>query len=601
MNRMYSFCLVLFLGVGSVSPARLSLKGGLSVTDSLTKKPINVLANNDEYSLTITTGQDIDEHLIEGIAEGGFVLGGGMAQSQTAFSFNGQVSQEITTGFSLRPTQTGDFTLGPAIINGNQGEEMSNTVTVRVVSQERYDELAGRAGGKRGTSRATRTCTLSVSPERVVVGEPVRVTILLENNGNTLRWGPEDLSFKGLSATKDGELLESVRHANGKEIRQLSQSYIVTPEAPGTFSIGPATGLFVVPDNSNPFGGGMMEFFGGMVNRGKQRRVESAPVTLTVDPLPKTHLMVDGIGQFESLEARMTTRATQINEPLELSLVLRGEGNFEAIVAPELQVPSYMTVYDSGTDFFPAGNDPRAGAKVFKYVVQIGEPGQHQLPAQEFVFFDTATRKYRVLRSEAQAITVKGVSGVAATMQSAPATLPPVEEEVEEPEPEVLLPEIDTATLPTSSPLQGFGWWWFVLVALLPLFFLLRRQLSQLGFAITELTGVTSQYKRDVAYLDALIAAGTAGDLQEFFIALLARRWQVEESLVDAAYVGSETKRFGWPHSKRNQFNDFIDSCGQAAFAPELMSERDKQELLKKSLYWFELITHAPLLEVSEK
>jgi hypothetical protein len=336
-------------------------------------------------------------------------------------------------------------------------------------------------------------------------------------------------------------------------------------------------------------------FFG---NAGKQRRVKSQPATLTVDPLPPTNLMVDGIGTFEHLEARMTTRATQINEPLELSLFLKGEGNFDAILAPALQVPDSMTVYDAGTEFLPAGADPRLGTKVFKYVMQISEPGVHQLPAQEFVYFDTATRKYRVLRSQPQQITVKGAAGVAATMQSAPASIPPAAEEPEEEDaPEDVLPPVSVDALPTSSPLQGFHWWWFVVLAFLPLIWLIRRQLAQLWFAITELTGITSQYKRDIAQLNALVAHRDTAQLQEFFVTLLARRLRQESSAVDAAFISRETGRFGWSHSKRNQFDAFIDACGQAAFAPELMGERERQDLLKKSLYWFELIVHAPLLE----
>lgn len=566
-----------------VDAARLSVKGGTVTANPQTGESVLLLAVGDEYALELTTGRPLVEQVIAGVAEAGFILQRRSASEGTMMVNGRRMSHDYTTSYLLRPTNVGTFTLGPAAVKTDTEEEASNAVTVSVVSQQEYDRLTNGRGGRQ---TANMQCLLQVEPKEVVVGEPVRVTVTLRDDGQALERGVGAPAFQGMTSTKDEKAHQAQRFINGQMVHELVQGFTVTPQEAGTFTIGPAIGQFVVPDRKDPFSMmGMPSLFGSVFGGGgKKRNVESGIVSLTVAPLPPTHKQVDGIGTFTDFQMRISKKNAALNEPIEVSLTVQGKGNFDAIIAPELQLPEHMVTYESGSDFVPFSQDQREGSKTFTYVLQIGQPGAQMLPAQEFTYFDTVARAYKTLRTQPQEIAIKGTVAV------------PTDDPVAEPS-AVPLPDATQAAAPAAPrvgggwqlPPQQVPWWWLLVVICASLLWIVRAHLLRAAWLIAEKTGLTSPYKRARAKVRSLVARRASAELRHFFENLLTELWREEVGALERGLIAQKGTAWGWDSKHIEQFAAYLDLCGQAAFASDLLSDKERGEVLKKAEYWFEL------------
>lgn len=142
-------------------------------------------------------------------------------------------------------------------------------------------------------------------------------------------------------------------------------------------------------------------FFGSSKER---RELYSSPVTLKVHALPPTTKKVNGIGKFKA--AFLSLNKTEIDQlsAAVLTLSIEGDGNIDRIKAPQLLLPSQLKYYESKSTITTR---TKGSIKNFEYIIQARESGTYHILPQEFTYFDTESKVYKTLKTNALDVIVK--------------------------------------------------------------------------------------------------------------------------------------------------------------------------------------------------
>ena len=129
----------------------------------------------------------------------------------------------------------------------------------------------------------------------------------------------------------------------------------------------------------------------------REWRVErTAPaIPVHVMALPEAPPNFSGaVGQY-TLEAKLSRDEGVQGVPMQLVVTVRGMGNPDAIGAP--RVPKVEKAYISDPDRSPAPAEPTGAAveKTFTYMITPLEPGELNIPAVEYCYFDPAAGAYK--------------------------------------------------------------------------------------------------------------------------------------------------------------------------------------------------------------
>jgi len=567
------FVLFCLLAVAPVSAGlSLRLKGGLQARED-SGEVVQLLALGDEYTLQVVS-DDVggDNISIEGAQNNpSFDLSSGGAPYSSMASINGHTTTSVIYTYYLRPLVVGGYRLGPA----KDSTQTSNVVNVRVVEPAKYDQLAGRKGSARQSLR----CSLATDAHEVFVGQPFIITMTMEDDGQVYDRGLVPPQFGALKAEPLANPTAEQKIMNGQVRVVTTQQYQVTADAPGTYTIGGAAGQFLVPSDENEWpgmGGLMGSFFGPS---GKKRTIQANNTVVQVKPLPLSKGPVDGVGHFKKLSLSVAKTMLELNEPCVLTLSITGIGNFDAMVAPDLLLPEAISLYPSTSAWQPTGKNPGEGTKSFDYVMQIGEAGDHEIPAQKFSYFDVKAGRYMTLESESLKIQVKKAKVVSAPLTEMPAK-----------KGEEKQAAAAGALVPVGESLPVLPWWLVMLLVFVVLLFLFRSALAAYGAAFLEWVGVTSPLKREYVALQALLAQQEVSRVHAFFVELLARLWECDAQIIDGEYVRERAEGLGWDGEKAAQFASYIELCGQAAFAPQSVRESVKTELLGQATSWYQFV-----------
>ncbi|MCK4499135.1 BatD family protein, partial [Candidatus Babeliales bacterium] len=153
----------------------------------------------------------------------------------------------------------------------------------------------------------------------------------------------------------------------------IENNFLITPTKPGNFSVGqfPIHYRANTGTNHHRHDAFFGSIFGQLMNS-RDAVVRSASTTINVQPIPNAPHAVDGIGSFSSFELSLEKTKCSAGEPVVLTLILEGNGNFAQITAPELTLPAGFKAYDSKTDFKEINNKQalQGGIKTFEYILQ---------------------------------------------------------------------------------------------------------------------------------------------------------------------------------------------------------------------------------------
>jgi len=366
----------------------------------------NQIALNEQAVLSLTisgSGNDLPQPQLPGLVDFQIYNAG---RSQNFTWINGKASSNITYNFVLTPLREGHFTI-PALRIQFKGEtEQTASLTLDVVKGDASAVSPGTAQ-EEGAPRPSAThgpspvfITGSVDKTSVYVGEPIIYNFRLYNRVQLLSrpnyQPPEMTGFWTEDLPPQRNFTANVKGVpyNVTEVRTA-----LFPTSPGKAKVGSAA-LTVNLENfgSDPLGS---DFFAQFFGHGEEKTLRADPVAITVRPLPepKPAGFKGAVGDY-ALTAQLDKQKVAVGEAITLTLTISGRGNIKSL--PDLAVPpltNFRTFDANAATNIEKKDGEVSGSKVFKTVLIPTASGELTIPSIPFVFFDTASRTYRTVKS----------------------------------------------------------------------------------------------------------------------------------------------------------------------------------------------------------
>ena len=368
------------------------------------------------------------------------VIYGPATSSQSSFQMiNGRTSQSssIIYTYVLMAESVGNFTIGSASVQADGKTVKSSPTRIRVLSGGAGGSSGGNyGGGGNGNAGAGRQSSASepsssstnISAKDLFMTATASRTTVHEQEAILLTYKIYTLvdlrELDGKLPTLDGFQIQeiplprtkefSIEQYNGRNYRSVVWSqYLLFPQKSGKLTIPAITYKGVVLTrnrNLDP----IEAFFNGQSGYTEvKRKIATPTLTINVSPLPnKPEGFSGAVGKF-SVSSSISTKEVDANEAVTLKISVQGSGNMKLISTPEVQFPKDFETYDAKVnDNFQLTRSGLSGTKDFEYLFVPRHPGTYEIPAAEFIYFDTESRSYKTLKTEAYTLKVnKGKGG----------------------------------------------------------------------------------------------------------------------------------------------------------------------------------------------
>lgn len=425
-----------------------------------------------------------------------------------------------------------------------------------------------------------------LSPDVVVQGQQVTVTLMVYSRidariGET-RWPKLD-GFFTVDRDVSGARTEQKFIDGERYLYKLHQQKALFPLKAGEITLEPVSVEMVL--SASPFAQ-------------ETRTLKTRPLKLKVLPLPEAGRPVDfseaNVGRF-TLSAAVDATQVALNQPVTLTLTLRGTGNIHQVRAPEFPALDKWKRFDPAVDI----QSPKVGAEVrgtktIEYVLVPLASGEHVLPALRLSFFDPQDNRYRTVQTEP--ITLQ----VAASADSPAGT---------EPGREVNLLAGTFQPIRFESTLSGHGpplyrsrmfWPLLIIPPTAWLLLLLGGAVSRRLQADSPRGRARQALARARGRLKQAARHAASGRAPEFFTEIKAALLDAVESRLGASTQGmlfEEIRRGlgtgGVDAATVEELLRELENCDFGRFAPSASRGQEMQDSLKRSRRLLRALTHA--------
>ena len=242
----------------------------------------------------------------------------------------------------------------------------------------------------------------TVDNDRPYLGQQMTyVARIYQNSGVTLPFDEVRYQSPDFAGFWNSQLVEQDRYTetiDSEEYSVLELKTALFPTVVGTVVIDPAA-LTASTGNAGP-----------------QTLVESPPVPVEVRPLPvgAPSGFTGAVGRF-NITADVGSDTGQVNEPVELSVTVSGEGNIEALPDPVWPEFTGWRVIESPADTASqliAGQV--AGSRTYEILLVPERAGELTIPGIGYAHFDPGQERYVEAATAAIVISVVSADGTAA-------------------------------------------------------------------------------------------------------------------------------------------------------------------------------------------
>jgi hypothetical protein len=317
-------------------------------------------------------------------------------------------------------------------------------------------------------------------------------------------------------------------------------------------------------------------------NQPERIRMQTNSLQVNVKPIP-TKEPVDGVGLFNAYRASISATQAQTHEPLTLSLDLEGNGNFEQITIPKLNLPEGIKYYESKNETIDQSADGAApGKKHFEFVLQATKAGNLSIPEQKFSFFDTAHRRVTTLSTDPISLTISKASGSNENSSISSTTTQPTEQ------PKSEQPQNQPSTPNTKHHPEALPWWIFVLLLITPMLFyaktIWQACMRCFDFITRKNQASKAHQKKQFA---ALIKKQDLDGIYTFFITYIALQKNIATASVSTDDLEQYLAQRGFDFEKIDDFITFLGNCSRAKYGQKALHSNEQEALLNKAQYWF--------------
>ena len=346
-----------------------------------------------------------------------FMILSGPNQSTSMEFVNGASSASITYSYYLKAKAIGKYNIGSASIEYDGKTYKSDPISVEIVK--------GAPVNKQNQEPSVDSQIADnlfikafADKQKAYLGEQVTVTYKLYTRLNiasqmSVSKIPQYHGFWAEELETSNNILFSTEVVNGKQFRVgVLKKVALFPSQSGELSVTPfelnVPVLVQKKKKSNNF---FDDFFNDPFGRGQTVDYSAKSNTLKIDvvPLPsegKPESFNGVVGDF-TLNSSLDKTKTKTDEPVSLKIDIKGNGNIKLIDVPEVKLPPGMEKYEPKVSEQIDRTGKLSGKKSIEYLIVPRTPGEKQIPAITFSFFNPDKRSYVTLRSEPYTIKVE--------------------------------------------------------------------------------------------------------------------------------------------------------------------------------------------------
>ena len=412
-----------------------------------------------QLSFTVENAQQVEK--IDPPVLKGFQIVSGPNQQSSFQSINGVTKQSIGVSYLIRPTATGNFTIGEATATINGKTLKSNKVTLKVTKEAQGNSNNQNQGfsfsspfsNMPGFDEPARPTTFSdyilkdgenvqkkidknifikaiANKTTCYVGEPIIVTYKLYTRlkaESNITGSPSFNGFSVIDIAQPNDGTPTVEKLDGREYNTYTMRKVqLYPLQSGKFDLDAMqsdnTIYFIKDAYAKQQEGNeeaMLDNFSASAIPANAVTTEhvtlsSKPVSITVKELPTKNKPVSfkgAVGDF-TINAYVEKNNFTTDDAGKLIISVSGAGNMTLLNAPEISWPNGVDGFEpKTTDGLNKITVPISGTKVFQYQFTISKAGNYILPAVDFSFFDIKSGNYKTLSTKPIPIRVSQGSG----------------------------------------------------------------------------------------------------------------------------------------------------------------------------------------------
>lgn len=366
------------------------------------------------------------------------VIYGPATSSQSSFQMiNGRTSQSsnIIYTYVLLTANPGTYTIGSASVQVDGKTVKSQPVQVKVLpsagggstnargnnNDNYHEERLNSSSTSSSQSNSGKDLFMTATASRTKVHEQEAILLiykiytlldLTQLDGKLPTLDGFQIQEIPLPRTKEFEL----EHYNGRNYRTVVWSqYLLFPQKSGKLTIPSITYEGVVVTRNRHIDP-IEAFFNGQSGYVEEKRSIVTPsLTIDVASLDNKPAGFSGaVGKF-SIASDISTEEVDANDAVTLKISVKGCGNMKLIATPQVEFPKDFETYDAKVnDSFQLTRAGLEGTKEFEYLVVPRHAGTYEIPSVKFIYFDTDSRTYKTLTTDAYTLKVnkaKGSSG----------------------------------------------------------------------------------------------------------------------------------------------------------------------------------------------
>ena len=322
-----------------------------------------------------------------------FIQGGALMQgSETEYDANtGKLTSFFYKSNIGRMKKEGVYTFGPAYIKKDRKVFKSNTVTVKIESDEPISTAPGDFSAKQLKKPAFGV--IEKSKTKIYEGEPLVLTAKVYARYRPTHFeGYEQFELEGAIDKHE------INVGKDPEIKNIRGMEYFCFEANKQLLFPSGTGKFQV----TPFKMDLKKGFEGF-----EFTSTSAYIEVISLPANAPKNFNGGVGEF-SLEKKITKKNFKQGDFIELTLILSGEGNLHMVSSPQFKLPKELVLYGDPIieENITYGVNGSQGSVQYKYNIQINEGGEIKFPQIAFSYFDVNKKEYIQVKEVGEKISV---------------------------------------------------------------------------------------------------------------------------------------------------------------------------------------------------
>lgn len=508
------------------------------------------------------------------------------SRSSSISIINGRTTSSMSYSYTLIAREPGTHTIAPVSVEVGGTQHQTQPIQFEILDR-------GQLSPESGEQLPDIFLEVQLDDERPMTGQQIVASIVLY-----FKQGMEVTSYQPTSGWRtDGfwkEELENIRQPQAESVilsgvRYRTATllrYALFPTRSGELSLSEYSmqiGVRTQPARNDPFG----SFFGSGTN---QRRVslESAPITLTVQPLPEapSALSLNAVGDLR-VNRTLSSGEVETGGTLELITTVEGTGNIPLVRKPEYSLPDGIEQYTpQESSHIERRGLTISGSKTFSELLTPRAPGSYQIPAETVAVYHPATRSYRTI--ELPALHFEAVPGVAASQGLA------------DHQPIRLQPVTGLVSWSTNSEPPFFLTYRFWIVALIPLFVaavaLRRRKIThklQADKSFARRHFADENARKQLETAKCRVVEGDAREIYNLLHKTITRYISDKLGLPEAGLSDQDTlealRSRNVEEETVRKTEQILDKCATISYAPagspsDFRSDIDKTEALIEEL-----------------